>query len=169
MADTTYYLRNTVSDLSGGADFNYSLLNAAGTGSTLSVTVAGNATEDSYAFTPAGTPSALDDVVAASVEIEVTSSNSNVNLSAAVARVNSSGVVQATSPFAAEQTASANAVYTFSIPAPALGTWQAGDRLCAIYRFRATNSMSQSITIGIGTSQVVASFVPAASGMMLAL
>lgn len=169
MANTTYYLRNTVSDLSGGADFNYSLLNAPGTGSTLSISVAGSATEDSYAFTPAGTPSALDDVVAASLEIEVTSSNSNVNLSAAVARVNSAGVVQATSPFAAEQTASANTVYTFSIPAPALGSWQAGDRLCVVYRLRATNSMSQSITLGIGTAQAVISFVPPASGMMLAL
>lgn len=152
---TTYILKAANSDLSGGADFTRELSEGTETAGSISPSIAASATEDSFGFTPAGIPGASGGSGAQDynpIEVNVTSGNNNIQISVAVARVNSSGTQQAISAFTAEQQASAG-LKTFSRTGIDLGTWASGDRLKVVYRFRNTHShSSQACTIETGTT-----------------
>lgn len=146
----SFYLSATNSDLSGGADFNKVLSTATETAGTLSVAVASAATEVSYGYTTSGVPGVGGTSTGSfSVEINVTTANSNITLSVALARVNSAGTQQAVTAYATGQSAGTTGVKTFTFTDPALGTWAAGDRLRVQYRF--VNGAMSTQTVGIGT------------------
>ena len=86
----------------------------------------------------------------------MTVANANIQLSAAVARVNSAGTEQALSSFTAEQSAGTTGTKTFALNNINLGTWASGDRLKVYYRFRNTVASVQSVTIGTGTTSAEA-------------
>ena len=160
---TTYILRDTNSDLGGGADFSKQLLKQTATGSTLQVTVAPSATELSYGFTEPDDPSTAGVTGNYTVEVNVTSGSTDIQLSIQLRRIDSAGAVQSSSPISSEQTGSAG-VKTFSLTDVNLGTWQAGDRLRVDYRFRNTNTHSnRSVTIQFNTTdcEVVAPWAAA--------
>lgn len=143
---TTYILRNQVSDLSGGNDFNLTLRQLTTGVLSLTINVAASATEDSYGFTQPGDPSNLGITGAYTVTLNITNGNNQIQLSIGLSRINNTGVVQQTSAFSLEQTASAG-VKTFNFPATGLGTWNPGDRLRVTYRFRNTQTMLQTCVI----------------------
>jgi hypothetical protein len=149
---TTYVLRAANSDLSGGADFSKRLQIGTETAGSITVSVAGNATEDSFGFADAGQPD--DDGITGDYTVEVNVLGlglATINLSAAVARVNSAGVQQAISAFAAEQ-AGLVGIKTFAFTGINLGTWAIGDRLKVVYRFRNTLALTGSLDIQTGTT-----------------
>src|SRR2546425_1975285 len=143
---TSYALNMTNSDLPGGNDFTKELGDYI-TDLNLPVSVAANATEDSFGFTKASVPGTTGVTGDYLLLIWVTTGNSNIQLSTAVARVNSSGIQQATSLFSSEVPASSGQK-SFTFTAPTLGTWSSGDRLRITYRFRNTVGTTQSVTVG---------------------
>lgn len=148
---TTYVLRNILSDLSGGADFNL-LLRQNTTGAvSQTVSVNSGAIEDSYGFTAAGDPSNLGTAGVVTIKVNVTTGSTRINISVECSRINNSGVVQASSGFTAEQTASAG-VKTFISSSAGLGTWNPGDRLRVTYRFRNTFTMLATCVIELNTA-----------------
>jgi len=153
---TAYALRSTNSDLSGGLDFNRELNPGTETAGSIAVSVAAGATEDSFGFTRAGQPGVSGITGNYIVEMNVTVANANILLSTAVARVNSVGVLQTLSGFAAEQSAGSTGVKTFSLTSVNLGTWSSGDRLKVYYRFRNTAASAQSVTLQTGTTSAEA-------------
>src|SRR5213592_3788158 len=153
---TAYVLRSTNSDLSGGLDFNRELNPGTETAGSIAVSVAAGATEYSFGFTRAGQPGVSGITGNYIVEMNVTVANANILLSTAVARVNSVGVLQTLSGFAAEQSAGSTGVKTFSLTSVNLGTWSSGDRLKVYYRFRNTAASAQSVTLQTGTTSAEA-------------
>lgn len=156
----TYVLKATSSDLTGGSDFTRELSTGTEATGGITVSVAKGATEDSLGFTIAGEPGSSGATGNYTVEINVTTGNTNVQLSVAVSRVNSAGAQQVISAFTTEQQATAG-LKTFSLSAIDLGVWAVGDRLKVVYRFRNTNTMSaQSVAIETGTTsaEVLAPF-----------
>src|SRR2546425_1547754 len=153
---TVYVLKSANSDLTGGADFNKELYPGSETAGTIAVSVAASATDISYGFTKAGEPGLSGATGNYTVEMNVTVANSNIQLSAAVARVNSAGAQQAISSFTAEQSAGTTGVKTFSFTGTDLGTWTSGDRLRVSYKVRNTVASVQSVTIGTGTTNTEA-------------
>jgi hypothetical protein len=147
-----YYLKATNSDLTGGADFTKRLDADVTTQGTLSVAIAKAASEDSLAFTPAGTPGVGGGTGSQSwtVKVHVTTAAASTNIAVAVARVNSAGTQQSISAFSAFQSSGATGVKTFTLNSVNLGTWVAGDRLKVVYRFQNTHS-SQTRTVVIAT------------------
>lgn len=148
----TYILRDTASDLTGGAEFNNQLLLTTGADGDIVFTVAAAATDIGSGFTEPGVPGtdgATGDYNPVEVEVEVGSTA--IELSIQLHRVNPSGVVQTSSSASAEQQATAG-IKTFSFTALSLGTWAAGDRLRVDYRARSTAAHGNtSITIGANT------------------
>ena len=153
---TVYVLKSANSDLTGGADFNKELYPGAETVGTIAVSVPASATDISYGFTKAGEPGLSGATGNYTVEMNVTVANSNIQLSAAVARVNSAGTQQAISAFTAEQSAGTTGVKTFSFTGTDLGTWASGDRLRVSYKVRNTVASVQSVTLGTGTTSAEA-------------
>jgi len=153
---TVYVLKSANSDLTGGADFNKELYPGSETAGTIAVSVAASATDISYGFTKAGEPGLSGVTGNYTVEMNVTVANSNIQLSAAVARVNSAGAQQAISSFTAEQSAGTTGVKTFSFTGIDLGTWASGDRLRVSYKLRNAVASVQSVTIGTGTTSAEA-------------
>jgi len=153
---TVYVLKSANSDLTGGADFNKELYPGSETAGTIAVSVAASATDISYGFTKAGEPGLSGATGNYTVEMNVTVANSNILLSAAVARVNSAGVQQVISSFTAEQSAGTTGVKTFSFTGTDLGTWASGDRLRVSYKVRNTVASVQAVTIGTGTTNAEA-------------
>jgi hypothetical protein len=148
------YLRNITPDLTvSGALFNYQLLEATGTAATVATgNLSAGTTFSIYAFTNAGFPGVQGSAGDYSAKFNVTSGSTNIQLSVVLARVNSSGTVQASSSASAEQVASAG-VKTFSFSSPSLGTWAAGDRLRIQYRLRNTQAHGNtSISFGANTT-----------------
>lgn len=148
---TTYVLRNTVSDLGGGADFSNVIRQGVAIFGTQNVFVVANTTEDSYGFTQPGDPSTAGTTGVYSVNIDIVTGNNQIQASVSLQRIDSTGAVQSTSAFSLEQTATAG-VKTFNFPATNLGVWASGDRLRVTYRFRNQNNMLQSISIHTNTS-----------------
>lgn len=157
---TTYILKLTASDLTGGTDFNLLLAQATPGFNIQSVSVASNATEDSFGFTTVNDPSSTGVTGLFSVRVNVQTGNTNIQLSTSLQRINAAGIVQQTSAFSLEQTATAG-TKTFNFPATNLGTWASGNRLRVTYRFRNTANMVQScgITVDSG-SEVDAPWAP---------
>src|SRR5207247_2445959 len=113
-------------------------------------------TEDSFGFTRAGQPGVSGITGNYIVEMNVTVANANILLSTAVARVNSVGVLQTLSGFAAEQSAGSTGVKTFSLTSVNLGTWCSGDRLKVYCGFRNAAARGQSVTLQTGTTSAEA-------------
>ena len=109
----TYYLSNTDSDLTGGADFNEYLLLTTSSAVTINVSVASVSTETSYGFTEIYEPGASGLTGNYTASISPTTANSNIFLSISFTRINSSGVAQSTSATTAEQSLSTG-VKTFT-------------------------------------------------------
>lgn len=149
----TYYLSGTSSDLSGGSAFSRKLLTATGTAGTITITHSGSTARDSYAWTEPGEPGAGGSSIGNfTVRANVTTASGNIYVSAALSRVNSSGVVQATTSYSAEQLAQPTGIKSFTFTDPALGTWVVGDRLRVTYRTRDYTGKSSSFVIGTGTA-----------------
>jgi hypothetical protein len=157
----TYRLTNTNSDLSGGQDYNKAILDpGSDTTGTTNVSLAASETRNSFGFTAAGDPGADGAAGDYVVEMEVITGDTNVQLSCAVARINSAGTQQAISAFATEQAASAG-VHTFNFTNPSLGTWATGDRLRVTFRHRNSHThTARSISVNHGgtNNEVVAPF-----------
>src|SRR3989344_4625105 len=148
----TYILKTKTSDLSGGADFNREISADAETAGSITVTVANGATETSYGFTKPYKPSNADwETGTITVEVKVTTANTNMFLKVSASRLNSAGVVQETSSETAEQQLSTTGVKTFTIPSM---NWAAGnctDRIRINYIFRSANSHGGAINVVIET------------------
>jgi len=150
----TYYLRDSASDLGGGADFSVELLDSTTTASSLSPVIAQGATETSYAFSDVGVPNNADwETGTITVEVNVTTADSDAHLDISVSRVNSSGTVQETSSLAGEQNLSAVQVYNFTVPSKDWAAGAAGDRIRINYAFR-SSALHGNITPTIETGTV---------------
>ncbi|MDP2655564.1 MAG: kelch repeat-containing protein, partial [bacterium] len=148
----TYILKTKTSDLSGGADFYREISADAETAGSITVTVANGSTETSYGFTKPYKPSNSDwETGSITVEVKVTTANTNMFLKVSASRLNSAGVVQETSSETAEQQLSTTGVKTFTIPSM---NWAAGnctDRIRINYIFRSANSHGGAINVVIET------------------
>ena len=164
----TYYLSGTDSDLSGGADFNKKLLGSAETAGTITVSLAKNATETSYAFSEAGNPNNADwNTGGVTVEVYVTTRSPDVYLNVRADRVNSSGALQESSTSPGEQNLAATGLYTFNIASMDWAAGAAGDRIRIAYIFRNNNTKStRSVDIQTGTTdtQVITSIGVGSTG-----
>jgi hypothetical protein len=167
---TTYQLSNDASDLSNGnSSVNNQLeaTGAAGSWSGQSLTATGGSAaesiKDASFFTNAGIPDTAGNNNAgkySTVSIDVSTGNSNVRYSARLVRVNSSGVVQAWGPLAAESGSGATAVYTFDCSWNGLGTWVSGDRLRLDIRARNTiTTAGQSFTLTYASANSSIAFI----------
>jgi len=151
--DPTYILKATDSDLTGGADFNKVLSTGAETAGSITVEVAQVATEDSFGFPPPNVPyNAEWETGDWTVEVNVTTADKNMYGSVAIARVNSEGVQQEISDFAAEQSLQLVGVKTFSFTNLSWSSGALGDRIKVVYRFRNTFTHgAKSVIIETGT------------------
>jgi len=151
----TYYLSNTDSDLSGGADFNKVLATVTEAASSISAEIAASTTETSYAWTRSDFPNNADwETGSITVEVDVTVANTKLLINVSASRVNSSGAVQETSdnPALGEQECSLG-LHTYLIPIKDWAAGNATDRIRINYIIR--NSFShgaQSTTIETGTT-----------------
>lgn len=149
----TFVLGSTNSDLTGGADFDRYLEEAPEGASTVSPAVGAGATEISHAFTRAGVPGISGATGNYTVEVNVTSANSNIFLAIQIHRVNSSGTIQTSGGTTAEQQLSTTGVKNFSLTSQNLGTWASGDRLRVDYRFRSAAAHgNNSVNLETGTT-----------------
>lgn len=163
----TYYLSGTDSDLStSGANFDKLLSPVTTTPTTLSYTVSQGVgqTVTGYGYTDIDIPSFKGASGDYTVEINVTSANSSLNLQVELARINSSGTVQGTPVVSTTQSASTTGVKTFTFTNPALGTWTTGNRLRVGYSAINTQAHggNQALQIGTGTTdeEVITPFGP---------
>lgn len=149
---TTYRLQNTNSDLTGGADFNKAVTASVATGSA-NVSLSATETRTSYGYTASGDPGASGVTGSYTIEFDC-DTNTFVQLSVQIHRVNSSGTVQTSSSVSSEQGCGQ---VSFSFPSQSLGTWASGNRLRVDYIFRNTDSGGQIATINYGrtTGEVV--------------
>lgn len=167
---TTYIQRSTTSDLAVPGEYDRKLLEDADTVSDLLIALASSQTKTGYSFTEPGIPGASGVSGDYTVEVDIAAGDTSVQISAAVARVNSSGVEQATSAFTAEQVA-AGAVLTFTFTNPSLGTWASGDRLRVAVRYRNSHAHTgRDVTVSFNTTeaQVVAPWTAAPTSTSVA-
>lgn len=144
----TYILNETTSDLTGGGgNFNVTLPTSAAIPNVLSV--GGNPTDYGSAFTASGVPGTDGATGDYTVEMNVTTANSDVEISVQLHRVNSSGTVQTSSSVSATQSGATTGVKTFTFTNQSLGTWASGDRLRVDYiGNRVTGHGTQQVVIG---------------------
>ena len=164
---TTYQLSDTASDLTG-VSVNKRLEETGAAGSWSGQSLARNDTglttsiADGSFFTVAGVPGADGNNSSgkyADVSLDISSGNSLLRYSVRLARVNSSGVVQAWGPLSAETTSGTSAVYTFQASFNGLGTWVSGDRLRLDVRLRnssTTTGQSSTLTYASANSAIQA-------------
>lgn len=146
-----YWLTDTASDLTGGSTFS-SLLAHNYTGATatnVTITHGASQTLTSFGFAAPLEPGLYGSVTGNySVQVNVTTANSNILLSIQLDRINSAGTVQQNSSVSAEQTLTATGQYTFSFTGLSLGTFAATDRFRIRYITRNSTAMTnQSIAI----------------------
>lgn len=145
-----YFFSSIASDLSGGADFNRELLpNITASASALSVSIAAAATETSYGYTEPLDPGLAGTVTGDyTISMDVTTANSNITMSFAVARVNSSGTQQTLSSTSTTVSFSTTGAKTLTLTGVNLGTFASTDRLRVSYNFiNAAAHSSQSFGI----------------------
>lgn len=152
---TTYILRSLDSDVGNSTDFNKQLRQGTSTPFSQGVFISAGFSEDSFGSTEPGEPGVTGQTGDYSVTLNVTTGNTNLQLSIQLSRIDSVYNIMGTSAFSLEQTCSAG-VKTFNFPAISLGTWAAGDRLRVVYRFRNTSAMmSQSCTVELNTASSI--------------
>jgi hypothetical protein len=153
-----YYFSSVVSDLSGGADFSsYFYPNPGASGNTGSISIAQAATEVSYGFTPVLHPGAAGTVTGDyTVDVDITTANTNIFLAIQLHRINSAGTVQTSSAASAEQQLSTATLYTFTFASLSLGTFASTDRVRIDFRIRNNAAhTTQSFAIGYPNTDIV--------------
>jgi len=153
-----YYFRSTTSDLSGGADFSrYFYPTPEASGNTGSISIAAAATEVSYGFTPPLHPGTAGTVTGDyTVDVDITTANSNIFLAIQLHRINSAGTVQTSSATSAENQISTTGVKTFTFSALSLGTFASTDRVRIDFRCRNSAAHSaSSFAIGYPNTDIV--------------
>lgn len=159
----TYYASNTVSDLAGGGDFDFSFLHDAGVANTANTwTITKLSTHAHDIFTESGDPSDQGDATGSwSFELNVVTGDAGVAANVYIYRVNSTGTVQTGPIECAETDANAYpltaAVHTFTWSSPALGTFATGDRVRV--RVSGTNGGHQDIDLVLGWNTVDSEFI----------
>lgn len=152
-----YVLKAANSGLGDGADFSRELSPGTEAAGSIAVSVAGGVGvfEDSYGYTRLNDPSTdggSGGGYTYTIEVNVTGGNSGIDIQVTVARVNSSGTVQASHPsFSVAQRANPAGVQTHTLTNVDLGTWASGDRLRVTYRFVNRQTGANSLTIQTGT------------------
>ena len=146
---TTYYSRDTNSDLTDGGSFSYSLLKTAGTPNTLTGFAVGKlSTVSADLYTDPNDPSSQGSATGSwSFEINIISGDAGVELTPSLYRINSGGTVQA-GPIAATAQNTVAGVLTFGWTNPALGTFNAGDRVRVGLSFLNGTHTNASLDIG---------------------
>lgn len=152
-----YYVTNTDSDLSGGADFNKKLLTSAGSSANLTLNFGNSEARTSYAFTEPNVQVVQGEIATYTITVNFSTTNAQGRLAISLSRLNSAGTVQQTSPATAEQTTGANR--TFTLTDVNIGEFSATDRLRVNFLFRNNSTMAQSWDITFGTSTVDVSFI----------
>lgn len=132
---TRHFLSSVNSDLTGGADWNrYVRYNTSGAASTVSASVAVSATEIQRGFTEPLHPGTKASVTGNyTVKVKITTGSALASMSIQLHRVNSSGIIAASSATTATQSAGAG-TKTFSLTSVNLGTFGETDRLRVDYR-----------------------------------
>ena len=154
----TYYASNTVSDLTGGGDFDFEFLHDAGTANTANTwTIAKQSTQAMDIFTEAGDPSDQGDATGSwSFELNIVTGSVDAEANVYLYRVNSTGTIQA-GPIECAETDANNylmtaAVHTFTWSSPALGTFATGDRVRVRVSGTVPGHQNQDITLGWNTA-----------------
>lgn len=138
-----YFLTSATSDLSGGADFSRVLGNIIASQTTLSISIAANATETSYGFTEPLVPGTNGNVTGNyTVQADVTTANSNITCAVTLRRINSAGTVQTSSSAVSGVSFGTTGVKTFSWTSLSLGAFSSTDRLRVDFAF--TNSAAHT-------------------------
>jgi hypothetical protein len=155
----TYYASNTASDLTGGGDFDYSLLHDPDTANTLTYTVAKTSTQAFDLFTEANDPSDQGDATGSwSYELNIITGNIDHFANVFLYRVNSGGSVQAGPIEASEAGQNTTAgILTYTWSSPALGTFQAGDRVRV--QVSITNTQHQDFAFDLGWNTANEEFI----------
>jgi hypothetical protein len=149
-----FFLTNTTSDRTGGANFNLTLSTTSVASATSAFSCSANATEADFAWTVVGTPGAAGlSTGTFTVKRVITAAHANLRFNVGVARVNATGVVQS-GPVMSTEDAGGTGTKTWNIVNPALGTWVAGDRLRVTYQTRNVSTGSRSWTETIGGTAV---------------
>jgi hypothetical protein len=155
---TTYYSRDTNSDLSGGGSFSYQLLRAAGAAATLTGFAVGKAaTVAADLYTDPNDPSDSGSSTGTwTFEINIVSGDANVQLTPSLYRINSSGGTLSGPISATPQNTNAG-VLTFSWTNPALGTFAATNRIRVGLSF--LNGTHTNATLDIGFNDNNSEFI----------
>jgi len=159
----TYYASNTVSDLTGGGNFDFEFLPNPSTANTANVwSVAKQTTEAFDIFTEAGNPSDSGDATGSwSLELNVIVGSADILANVYIYRVNSGGTIQ-TGPIESSDTSGnvypfTAGVLPFAWTNPALGTFQAGDRVRV--RVSGTVPGHQGVDLTLGWNTVDSEFI----------
>ena len=154
----TYYASNTTSDLTGGGDFDFSFLDATGTANTANTwTIAKTSTQAFDVFTESGNPSDQGDATGSwSYELNIVTGSADAQANVYLYRVNSGGTIQA-GPIECAETdgnvyTTTAAVHTFTWSSPALGTFQAGDRVRVRTSVTVPGHQNVDLTLGWNTA-----------------
>ncbi len=151
---TTYFLTTVASDCSGGVDFTNTLDQTAPGAGTIAYTVPNGNTQDDHGVTLVGNPSTEGGSGSRTytVDVEVNVGNTDLELSVAVRRINSSCVTQSTSSFSSEVTATAGN-HNFVLSTVDIGVFASGDRFILIVRMRDTSAHgNEGMTLDVGAS-----------------
>lgn len=150
----TYILKNGSGSLAIGTDDTRELSAGTEAAGSISKSISTSSYVYMYGVTPAQVPSnSLWEAGSLTVEVNVTSANSNIVLKVGAMRIDNNGNTIETSALTAEVNLGTTGVKTFTTPSM---TWTAGscsDRLAIFYEFRNTATMgsTSSVTIETGT------------------
>ncbi|TDI54936.1 MAG: hypothetical protein E2O95_00605, partial [Acidobacteria bacterium] len=150
----TYILKIANSDCNSAQEFNKVL--SAGTEASNSISV--NATQGGpidvgQAVTPTGVPNNADwETGVITVEVNVTTSDMNMDLAVAAERVSSSCGFQENTSSTSFQTLGSTGVHNFTIPTKNWAAGSAGDRIVITFHFFTTSHGGADVVIETGTT-----------------
>lgn len=152
---TTYVLRNTTTnglappganEFTANSTTTWDVLTTTAAAATLAISTPVSTTETGYAHTASGVPGSAGAAGIWTVEVNITVAFTPANGTHTVAirihRVNSTGVVQASSVQTAGQATSTTGIKTFSVDASGIGAFGATDRVRVDYIFQNTSTMT---------------------------
>jgi hypothetical protein len=156
VATTTYYLTTTASDLGTGSNWSNTLPTTAPGTTTLNSSIANEATENDFAYTPSGDPGANGGSGSQNytVAVEINTANTDVTLEVLVCRVNSSGTEQHAPVSLGGPTTTSVGTMTYGPTSANTGTWASGDRLQVEFQWVNANKHGgdEVITQDIGSA-----------------
>lgn len=123
-----------------------------GTDTSFNVAIAKQVYQYIYFFTEPNVPSNDDweDAGTQTVEIEMDTGDVNILGEVSIARYNSSGVLQDSGAYTAQQTLDVSR--TFSPVAPTWGTCACGDRIAIVLRIYNDSHQDRNVDFGVGTT-----------------